>query len=192
MEHATWLAQAMVSAAAPESAPIPDDAELARAARDGSRVAFSELYARYARVVHGILLARVAYGDAEDLVQDVFVIAFQKIASLREPKALGGWLAAIARRCATDHHRATFRENAAKREAAHGRPAEPEANAFHVLQAIQTLPEAYREALILRLVAGLTGPEIAGRIGLTPDSVRVNLFRGMKMLRERLKGIGEV
>jgi RNA polymerase sigma-70 factor (ECF subfamily) len=192
MEHATWLTQAMASAASPESVPIPDDADLVRAARGGSQVAFSELYTRYARVVHGILLARGPYGEAEDLVQDVFVIAFQKIASLREPKALGGWLAAIARRSATDYHRAAFRENAAKREAAHEHSTEPDANAFHVLQAIQTLPEAYREALILRLVAGLTGPEIAGRIGLTPDSVRVNLFRGMKMLRERLKGSDEV
>jgi RNA polymerase sigma-70 factor, ECF subfamily len=165
---------------------------LVRAARGGSRVAFTELYTRYARVVHSILLARVPYGEAEDLVQDVFVIAFQKIALLREPKALGGWLAAIARRSATDYHRAAFRENAAKREAAQGQSTEPEADAFHVLQAIQTLPEAYREALILRLVAGLSGPEIAERIGLTPDSVRVNLFRGMKMLRERLKGRGEV
>jgi RNA polymerase sigma-70 factor (ECF subfamily) len=192
MEHAARLTQAMASAITPESAPTPDDAELVCAARGGSRVAFSELYERYARIVHAILLARVPYGEAEDLVQDVFVIAFQKLASLREPNALGGWLAAIARRCAVDYHRAAFRENAAKREAAHGQPTQPEANAFHVLEAIQTLPEAYREALILRLVAGLTGPEIAGRIGLTPDSVRVNLFRGMKMLRERLKGIDAV
>jgi RNA polymerase sigma-70 factor (ECF subfamily) len=39
----------------------------------------------------------------------------------------------------------------------------------------------------LRLVEGLTGPEIAARIGLTPDSVRVNLHRGMKVLKERLE-----
>jgi RNA polymerase sigma-70 factor, ECF subfamily len=40
----------------------------------------------------------------------------------------------------------------------------------------------------LRLVEGMTGPEIAARTGLTPDSVRVNLCRGMKILREYLKG----
>jgi RNA polymerase sigma-70 factor (ECF subfamily) len=50
------------------------------------------------------------------------------------------------------------------------------------------LPEAYRETLLMRLVEGLTGPEIALRTGLTPDSVRVNLHRGMKLLRERLDG----
>jgi RNA polymerase sigma-70 factor (ECF subfamily) len=54
------------------------------------------------------------------------------------------------------------------------------------LAVIRTLPEAYRETLILRLVEGFTGPEIAERTGLTPGSVRVNLHRGMQMLREKL------
>jgi RNA polymerase sigma-70 factor (ECF subfamily) len=48
------------------------------------------------------------------------------------------------------------------------------------------LPEAYRETLVLRLVEGMTGPEIAARTGLTAASVRVNLHRGMKQLREKL------
>jgi RNA polymerase sigma-70 factor (ECF subfamily) len=55
-----------------------------------------------------------------------------------------------------------------------------------ILGMIRGLPEAYRETLILRLVEGLTGPEIAERTGLTPGSVRVNLHRGMHMLREKL------
>jgi RNA polymerase sigma-70 factor (ECF subfamily) len=58
--------------------------------------------------------------------------------------------------------------------------------ALAVLDVIRTLPEAYRETLVLRLVEGMTGPEIAARTGLTAASVRVNLHRGMKQLRERL------
>ena len=54
---------------------------------------------------------------------------------------------------------------------------------------IRQLPEAYRETMILRLVEGMTGPEIAHRTGLTSDSVRVNLCRGMKMLRGLLEGV---
>jgi hypothetical protein len=96
--------------------PSVDSARLARAAREGDRAAFGDLYARYARMVHGILLVRVPRREVDDLV----------------------------------------------------------------------LPEAYREPLILRLVEGMTGPEIATRTGLTPGSVRVNLHRGMQMLRERL------
>lgn len=165
--------------------------ELVRAATRGSRTAFGELYARYARVVHGILLTRVPYGDAEDLVQDVFVMAFRKIATLREPKAFAGWLGAIARHSASEFHRSAFQQTAAHTEATRetkSGTAVPEANALTVLELIQALPDAYRETLVLRFVEGLTGPEIAQRTGLTADSVRVNLHRGTKMLREKWKG----
>ena len=56
------------------------------------------------------------------------------------------------------------------------------------MDAIAALPEAYRETLMLRFVAGLSGPEIAERTGLTHGSVRVNLHRGVALLRERMKG----
>jgi RNA polymerase sigma-70 factor (ECF subfamily) len=58
--------------------------------------------------------------------------------------------------------------------------------AHEILAAIRSCPEAYKETLVLRLVEGMTGPEIAERTGLTPDSVRVNLHRGMKLLRQKL------
>ena len=54
------------------------------------------------------------------------------------------------------------------------------------LGAVRSLPEAYRETLMMRLVEGMTGPEIAAATGLTPGSVRVNLHRGMKLLRSVL------
>jgi RNA polymerase sigma-70 factor (ECF subfamily) len=61
-----------------------------------------------------------------------------------------------------------------------------EQEAAVILAVVRTLPEPYREPLILRLVEGMTGPEIAARTGLTHGSVRVNLYRGMQLLRERL------
>jgi RNA polymerase sigma-70 factor (ECF subfamily) len=64
----------------------------------------------------------------------------------------------------------------------------PAPEALAVLDTIRSLPDAYRETLILRLVEGLSGPEIAVETGLSPDSVRVNLHRGMKMLREKMEG----
>ena len=57
-----------------------------------------------------------------------------------------------------------------------------------MLAVIRGLPDAYRETLLLRLVEGLTGPEIADRVGITPESVRVNLHRGLKLLRQQLEG----
>ena len=61
-----------------------------------------------------------------------------------------------------------------------------DSRAAEILELIRSLPEAYRETLVLRLVEGMTGPEIAERTGLTAASVRVNLHRGMKQLREKL------
>ena len=66
------------------------------------------------------------------------------------------------------------------------RSAPPTAEATEALEAIRSLPEAYRETLMLRLVGGRNGPEIAERTGRTPASVRVNLHRGMKLLRSKL------
>ena len=169
------------------SSEAPEDDGLIRAAAQGDRAAFGELYLRYARMVHGILLARVPAGDAEDLVQDVFVSAMKRLRDLRTAAAFRGWLAAIARHRAIDY----FRE-ARQRAPLDGRmelergPRTASQDAFAILDLIRSLPEAYRETLILRLVEGMTGPEIARQTGLTPDSVRVNLCRGMKMLRELL------
>ena len=65
----------------------------------------------------------------------------------------------------------------------------PEAEAREILAAIRSMPDAYRETLVLRLVEGMTGNEIAERTGLKPESVRVNLHRGMDLLRQAL-GVG--
>jgi RNA polymerase sigma-70 factor (ECF subfamily) len=167
---------------------IDDIAHLVEAARGGDRSAFGELYTRFARMVHGILLARGARWDVDDLVQDVFMIAMQRIATLRDSGAFGGWLAAIARNRATDHfRRAPQTIEVALTDEVGGRMDPDRTEALAALAVIQTLPEAYRETLVLRLVEGMTGPEIAARTGLTPASVRVNLHRGMKQLRERLE-----
>ena len=177
----------------PAALPAPsaaDDGRLVRLARAGDEAAFAALYARYAPVVHGIVLARVPRHEAADLVQDVFLVALQRLAALRDPAAFGGWLVRIARHRAADHHRARRPHEPLPEEGVPGAVVEPEVDdgeAARALAAIRALPEAYRETLLLRLVEGLTGPEIAARTGLTPASVRVNLHRGMKMLRDRLR-----
>ena len=66
------------------------------------------------------------------------------------------------------------------------RPDDRRREAAEVLRAIRSLSEAYSETLTLRLVEGMSGKEIAERTGLSHDSVRVNLQRGMQLLREQL------
>lgn len=163
-----------------------DEEALILAAQAGNRAAFGRLYERYVRLVHGIALAYVPYADAADLVQDVFIQAMQRLPSLHTPQAFGGWLSTIARHAAID----SLRRKRPMVELPPELPARSgnHAEAHAVLAKIRELPEAYRETMVLRLVEGLTGPEISRQTGLTPDSVRVNLHRGMKMLREQLKG----
>ncbi|HEV7905604.1 MAG TPA: sigma-70 family RNA polymerase sigma factor [Pyrinomonadaceae bacterium] len=165
---------------------ISADAALVTAVRAGDRDAFGRLYDAYSRMVHGILLARVPYGEVDDLVQDVFLVALRKIDSLRDANAFGPWLAMITRNRAMDFHRRSRDTAELTDDLPAANVAAPEAEATEVLNLIRLLPEAYREPLILRFVEGMTGPEIAQRTGLAPASVRVNIHRGMKLLRERL------
>jgi RNA polymerase sigma-70 factor (ECF subfamily) len=171
-------------ASRPEPAQKSQDARLVAAARGGDRAAFASLYERYARMVHGILLARVPRSEVADLVQDVFLAAMRRLDSLRDGAAFGGWLAAIARNRATDFFRRAAETTELPDHLA-GRDSR-RAEALEILARVRELPEAYREPLVLRLVEGMTGPEIAARTGLTPASVRVNLHRGMRLLREKL------
>ncbi len=187
--------------------PPPDDAGLdastevstdtsgetrwAVAARSGDRFAFARLHERFAGLVHGVLLARAPARDADDLVQDVFATALERIDNLRDPARFGAWITQIARNRATDHlRRSSHRKSEPLPDEdalrSRGVSAEQRAAAAEALAAIRALPEAYRETLVLRLVEGMNGPEIAERTGLTPGSVRVNLHRGMRLLRKRL------
>jgi RNA polymerase sigma-70 factor (ECF subfamily) len=151
--------------------------------------AFDDVYLRFASTVHGIVLSRVGPSDADDLVQEAFVSIHRGLATLRDAAALPAWVCAVARNAATDFLRRRARvprrepldDVAAPRAGADARELRE-----RVLARIQELPDAYREPLVLRLVEGLTGPEIAERTGLQPTSVRVNLTRGMAMLRPLL------
>jgi RNA polymerase sigma-70 factor (ECF subfamily) len=167
-----------------------DVASLVAAAREGDRGAFGRLYERYARMVHGILLGRVPSAEVDDLTQDVFIRAMRQVHTLRDVKCFGGWLATVARNRANDFHRRSVEQVEFSEQAPDGtaKPAHRVSgdDGAAILAVIRGLPEAYRETLIMRLVEGMTGPEIAERTGLTPGSVRVNLHRGMQMLREKL------
>lgn len=172
----------------PSMTETSDDSWLVEAARQGDRAAFGRLYDRYARMVHGILLARVPFSEVDDLVQDVFLSALPRIHTLRDITRFGPWLAAITRNRANDYYRNAVEEVELSEDAPAGteHAAADETDVAALLDMVRSLPETYRETLLLRLVEGMNGPEIAARTGLTPGSVRVNLHRGMQLLREKL------
>lgn len=178
------LMRPQANAATEQSKETPIEVVLVTAALEGDRDGFGQLYARYAALVHGILLARVPRAEVDDLVQDIFLHAFKKLNTLRDRAAFGPWIAMIARNRAVDFHRRS-RDTVEITDEVRGSNTS-DARANEILELIRNLPDAYRETLVLRLVEGMTGPEIASRTGLTPASVRVNLHRGMKLLREKL------
>lgn len=168
-----------------------DTAALVRAAQEGDRGAFGQLYAQYAGMVHSIALSRVSFDEARDVVQEAFVRALTQLKRLRDARAFGGWIAAIARNAIVDVQRLGRPPDEPVEEQSTPGTQHDEMEARTALNAIRSLPDAYREPLMMRLVEGMTGPEIAERTGLTPASVRVNLHRGMKLLRQRLSPVAE-
>lgn len=177
------------------TAETPSDlAPLIADARKGGAGAFGEIHRRFAAVVHGIALAHVAPSDAEDVTQETFVRVHRTLASVRDAAAFPAWICRVARNVAIDHARRTRRRPAAASlpadRAAPAVPASDDELRAVALRCLARLPDAYRETLFLRLAEGLSGPEIAARTGLTPESVRVNLCRGMAMLRPLLREEG--
>jgi RNA polymerase sigma-70 factor (ECF subfamily) len=181
-----FFAKSEQTAAAAQKMTRP--AQIVERITDGDADAFTELYKMFAPMVHGIVLARVPRDETDDIVQEVFLSAYKNLGTLREKSAVGAWLAMIARNRAAEFYRRDrpteeLSENLCEKE-------NPEREAREILETIRALPDAYRETLVLRLVEGMTGAEIAEQTGLKPESVRVNLYRGMKLLREKL-GIRE-
>lgn len=178
--------------------PQAESASLARqvlAARAGDRAAFRELFEQFAPLVHAVALGIVDQHEAEDVTQDVFLTAWRRLGELRQPQTCGAWLATMARNRArrvagrTTSTRVQTGVEPAQletRDRSDSRP-DPHLETTRLLAHLRALPEAYREALTLRLVEQRSGPEIAALLGRPEGSVRVNLFRGMKLLRARLR-----
>jgi RNA polymerase sigma-70 factor (ECF subfamily) len=170
---------------------VRDVAALVARARRGERDAFAAFHARFARFVHAVLLVHAPRDDVEDLHQEVFVVAWRKLATLREDERASAWLATIARHAA-QRRRAGRVDHAPLPAQLEDRSAAPRGalDGARLVEILRTLPEAYRETLALRLIEGFDGREIAAATGLTHGSVRVNLHRGMQLLREKLREEG--
>lgn len=181
---------AVVEPAVAETVPPTEDdlGDVFTRARGGDDAAFAELYRRFARAVHGIVLARTGPADAEDLVQEVFASVHRALSSVRDARALPAWIRSVAVNAAVDRLRR--RAKGPRRVPLLDTACRPPPDADgerelreRVLARLLELPEAHREPLVLRLVEGLSGPEIARLTGMTPASVRVNLCRGLALLR---------
>lgn len=121
--------------------------ELVLAAQDGDREAFGELFERFERHVFAVALRRLGdYAEAQELCQDVFIQAMQKIGQLRQPECFAGWLRAITHRMAINRFVRRGPD----------RPTEPETLAATCIETATPLTRALEGERDLRLHAGLS------------------------------------
>jgi RNA polymerase sigma-70 factor, ECF subfamily len=171
------------------------DGQLIERIAVGDRVAFEELYGRYARAVLGLALRRLGdRGRAEDASQEAFV-AIWRSARTYDPERGGGapWLYAVARNAITDGLRRTP-EPPAEAQDGPGREPDPAERAeatwvaWRVHRALEALPEHERPVIELAYWRGLSQSEIADFLGLPLGTVKTRTRSALARLADELEG----
>lgn len=172
----------------------PDDRELTLAARDGDRAAFGVLVRRYQRSIHGIGLRFLrSEADADDLVQETFLRAWNAIDRFDPDRPLLPWLRRIATNWALnriDSSRRRGEEELTDVVPSSAPSAEDELERTRlnerVRSALQQLPEDQRMILVLRAVDGLSYREIADTLDVPIGTVMSRLARARESMRKRV------
>jgi RNA polymerase sigma-70 factor (ECF subfamily) len=190
------MQSATLSMNAPEfdlSAPR-DDAALVRRSLDGDMAAFEELYRGHVGRVHGAILRLVGMdrGRAEDLTQDAFVRAWQKLSSFRHESAFSTWLYRLGVNTALMDLRG--RRDAKETDiedlelAAGGDVPFCAGERGDLERAVSELPPRARAVLVLHDVEGWKHEEIATELGMAVGSSKAQLHRARGLLRNALGG----
>ncbi len=152
---------------------------------------FENLYLQFRQKIKEFILSRVRDDQtAEDIMHDVFLKIHNKIETLRDERKLESWIYQIARNAVTDH----FRE---KKTLPLERVEIPEDTsgkdddsfreiAFGLESMVDTLPEHYREALLLSEFGGLTQKEMADKLGISLSAAKSRVQRARAMLKDEL------
>jgi RNA polymerase sigma-70 factor (ECF subfamily) len=180
------------------------DAELVRLAREGDLDAFAGIVRRHEQRLRFVLLRILDdTRDVEESVQDAFVQAWRNLDRYRGDAALFTWLyrigvnAALARARHRVPPTVAFQavEGQASSSADSGLRPEAAAEAgelrARIAVALAALPFEYREAVVLRDVAGLSNQEVAAALGVSLAAAKSRIHRGRLQLRDRLEGLGE-
>jgi RNA polymerase sigma-70 factor (ECF subfamily) len=167
------------------------DSHLVRAIATGDTQAMDTLYERHGLGVLNYLLGQLAdRQQAEEVLQDVMLAVWKGAASFRGDSQVRTWLLGIAR------HRAL---NARQRQRTPSEPlnedikAEPhetlegDSSRMHIQRGLRQLPAEQRETLELIFYHGMSGPEAAALLGVSPGTVKSRLHRAKAALRELLR-----
>lgn len=165
----------------PNKAPSEDGAA------DASAVTVQMLAKNYASTVLAICLAYTRnLHDSEDIMQDVFLKAVQKIDTLREPQRAGAWLKQITRRRCIDYQRKQARRESCPVEPVDAARPEEDGDIQALHQALLKLPETYREPIALYYLHGHRCRSVARILGISEPAVRRRLVRARVQLHSLL------
>jgi RNA polymerase sigma-70 factor (ECF subfamily) len=180
------------------AAEAPADADLVARTLEGDKGAYEQLVRRYNQRLFRTARAILRDDDeAEDVVQQVWVSAYQSLAGFRAEAALTTWLTRIVvnealgrRRRRPDREHLTLIDEEAHAVSSDSPTPEDEAavgELGRLLEAhIDRLPDIYREVLVLRDVEEMTTAEAAASLGISEEAVRVRLHRARRELQASL------
>lgn len=170
------------------------DAELIRRLRAGEVDALATMYERHAEFVRRVLVrycGDIAAADVPDLVQEVFIAVMDGASRYRDDGKLRAWLCGIAMRKAARTKRSFLtRSSLLARFGLGVRPTafraadEATMNQQVIAKALERLPEAQRQVLLLHTVENLSGEEIAEALGINEKTVWTRLHRARATMQE--------
>jgi len=180
------------------------ETELVERARDGDADAFGELVERYQAAVYRVARAALrSAAEADDVTQDAFVAAFQKLGEFRGEASFKTWLLAIAWNTARMQRRGAwrwldrFRQSDTTDGALGPRPVPSQEDTLisrdlraRVRQMVLTLSPKYRDALLLATTDDLTMEEMGELLGIPAGTVKWRVHEGRRQLRAKLTRLG--
>jgi RNA polymerase sigma-70 factor (ECF subfamily) len=162
-------------------------------ARSGPPGDVEALIGRHAGLVAAVVMAHLSdRQEAEDVIQETFLVACREFERLRRAESFGPWIATIARNlaiaasCGSRRRRELAGKLPAREPAAGDAAAERSAQSRRVLAEVEALPEGLREVFLLRYVESLGCAEIAAALDVPVGTVTSRLSRGHGLLRARL------
>ncbi len=149
-----------------------------------------QIWIELADKLRGFIRRRISNdAEAEDILQDVFLKIVRRAEDLPAPTKLQGWIFLIARNAIIDHYR-TRKETVAVPEtlAAEAATAPEEAEGLNasLRRMIGSLPEPYREAILLTEIEGVPQVALARRLGISVSGAKSRVQRGRRMLKKML------
>lgn len=169
---------------------VSEAADAALAA-SGDASAFERLYRAHSARVHSLVRRMLSAEEADDVTQDVFIRAWQKLSTFRGESAFGTWLhrlavnVALARRKTVGTERGRFIDDADPLERATGRATTPELS-LDFEQALARLPDGARQVFVLHDMEGYRHEEIARMLGVVPGTSKSQLHHARMALRRHL------